>query len=52
MVRAPAIGDLDYGYFVESIRESLAPWLEAQGVQGTFTGVIPLIYKGPTSTAG
>ncbi len=44
-IRAPAIGDLDYGYFVESIREAVAPLLEKQGVKGTYTGVIPLIYK-------
>lgn len=44
-VRANAIGDLDYGLFVEQIRQAVAPLLEGQNVHGTFTGVIPLIYK-------
>ncbi len=44
-VRANAIGDLDYGIFVERIRAAVAPLLAEENVQGTFTGVIPLIYK-------
>lgn len=44
-VRANAIGDLDYGLFAEEIRQAVAPLLDEQQVEGTFTGVIPLIYK-------
>ena len=44
-VRANAIGDLDYGIFAEQIRETVSPLLAEQNAQGTFTGVIPLIYK-------
>lgn len=44
-VRANALGDLDYGYFVETIRKAVAPILSEQNAEGTFTGVIPLIYK-------
>ncbi|MCA9140350.1 MAG: MMPL family transporter, partial [Planctomycetales bacterium] len=44
-VRANAIGDLDYGLFAEQIRDAVAPLLVEQKVDGTFTGVIPLIYK-------
>lgn len=44
-VRAPAIGDLDYGVFAEQIREAVAPLLLENNATGTFTGVIPLIYK-------
>lgn len=44
-VRANAIGDLDYGIFAEQIRQSVSPLLEQHNVAGTFTGVIPLIYK-------
>lgn len=44
-VRANAIGDLDYGLFAEQIRETVTPLLENQKITGTFTGVIPLIYK-------
>ncbi|WP_197230961.1 efflux RND transporter permease subunit [Novipirellula artificiosorum] len=44
-VRAPAIGDLDYGQFAESLRQRIAPLLSEQNATGTFTGVIPLIYK-------
>jgi predicted RND superfamily exporter protein len=44
-VRAPALGDLDYGFFVEKIRGAVAPLLAQAGVEGTYTGIIPLIYK-------
>ncbi|PAY15502.1 hypothetical protein CKO51_31440 [Rhodopirellula sp. SM50] len=44
-VRANAIGDLDYGIFVEQIRTAVTPLLAEENVRGTFTGVIPLIYK-------
>lgn len=44
-VRANAIGNLDYGHFAETIEQSVGPLLQEQGVRGTYTGVIPLIYK-------
>jgi predicted RND superfamily exporter protein len=44
-VRANAIGDLDYGLLAEQIRATVAPLLAEENVAGTFTGVIPLIYK-------
>ncbi|MCO8122305.1 MMPL family transporter [Stieleria sp. TO1_6] len=44
-VRAKAIGDLDYGQFAESLRQTIRPLLEQNKVRGTYTGVIPLIYK-------
>lgn len=44
-IRANAIGDLDYGLFAQEIEQSVAPVLEEADVSGTFTGVIPLIYK-------
>ena len=44
-VRANAIGDLDYGLFAEQIRETVSPLLAEKEIKGTFTGVIPLIYK-------
>lgn len=44
-VRAPAIGDLDYGILIERIREVVQPTLDELEVTGTFTGIIPLIYK-------
>ncbi|QDS94970.1 MMPL family protein [Roseimaritima multifibrata] len=44
-VRANAIGDLDYGRFSETLRRVVDPVLEEAEVSGTYTGVIPLIYK-------
>jgi predicted RND superfamily exporter protein len=44
-VRAPAIGDLDYGQFAESIRNVVDPVLRERQATGVYTGVIPLIYK-------
>ncbi len=44
-VRAAAIGDLDYGRFAETLQQSIDPLLRQLGVRGTYTGVIPLIYK-------
>jgi Cu/Ag efflux pump CusA len=44
-VRAPAVGDLDYGFFAEKIRGAVEPLLSQEGVKGTYTGIIPLIYK-------
>lgn len=44
-VRAPAIGELDYGLFAERLRGEIDPILAAAEASGTYTGVIPLIYK-------
>jgi predicted RND superfamily exporter protein len=45
-LRAPALSDVDYGRFVETLRRSIEPGIEcAAGVRVTYTGVIPLIYK-------
>jgi hypothetical protein len=44
-VRAQAIGDLDYGRFAESLKEAIDPLLIENDVRGTYTGIIPLIYK-------
>lgn len=44
-VRANAIGDLDYGLFATSLQKHIAPLLDQHHVRGTYTGVIPLIYK-------
>ncbi len=45
-IRAPALSDIDYGRFVETLREQLDPAVEnAKDVRVTYTGVIPLIYK-------
>ncbi|QEG43264.1 efflux RND transporter permease subunit [Roseimaritima ulvae] len=44
-VRAEAIGDLDYGRFAETLRQNIDPLLQQQRARGTYTGVIPLIYK-------
>ncbi len=45
-VRAPALSDIDYGRFVETLRTQLDPVVQdAPGVHITYTGVIPLIYK-------
>ena len=44
-VRANAISDLDYGQFAEKIRHTIDPILDEHDARGTYTGVIPLIYK-------
>ncbi|WP_143543811.1 efflux RND transporter permease subunit [Rhodopirellula sp. MGV] len=44
-VRADAIGNLDYGLLAERIEKTVSPTLDEQNIKGTFTGVIPLIYK-------
>ncbi|WP_068265600.1 efflux RND transporter permease subunit [Rubripirellula obstinata] len=43
--RANAIGDLDYGLYAEQLQLAIDPLLEQQGARGTYTGIIPLIYK-------
>jgi len=44
-VRANALGELDYGRFAETLRQRIDPLLQKHGVRGTYTGIIPLIYK-------
>ncbi|MGB7344626.1 MAG: MMPL family transporter, partial [Pirellulaceae bacterium] len=44
-VRANAIGDLDYGLYAEKLQRAIDPLLDLQGARGTYTGIIPLIYK-------
>jgi hypothetical protein len=47
-VRVNALSDVDYGYFIETLRSRVDPTIAGKGVQGVqaiYTGVIPLIYK-------
>ena len=47
-VRVNALGEVDYAHFTENLRSYIDPMLEAlpvDGVNATYTGVIPLIYK-------
>ncbi len=45
-VRASALGDIDYGRFIDELREQVEPSVAtARGVRVTYTGIIPLIYK-------
>lgn len=47
-VRVNALGDVDYGHFTENLRNYIDPMLAGlpvDGVDATYTGVIPLIYK-------
>jgi len=47
-VRVNALGDVDYAHFTENLRNFIDPILKAlpvDGVDATYTGVIPLIYK-------
>lgn len=47
-VRVNALGDVDYAHFTENLRNFIDPMLRAlpvDGVDATYTGVIPLIYK-------
>ena len=49
--RVAALGDVDYGLFVDDIKEKVEPVLAAyreagyEGVDATYTGVVPLVYK-------
>ena len=49
--RVQALGDLDYGQFVNDIRARVEPVLAAyreagvEGVDATYTGLVPLVYK-------
>jgi predicted RND superfamily exporter protein len=53
--RVNALTDLDYGDFVQTIREAVDPIVaqeKADGVEGvsvTYTGIIPLVYKAQRS---
>ncbi len=52
-VRAPALSDIDYGRFVETLRARLDPAVrDVPGVRITYTGVIPLIYKAQRALLG
>ena len=45
-LRASALGDIDYGRFVDALRARVEPFVNtAEGIHVTYTGVIPLIYK-------
>lgn len=47
-VRANALSDVDYGYFIETLKKQVDPMIAGKGVDGVraiYTGVIPLIYK-------
>ncbi len=45
-IRAPALSDVDYGRFVDTLRQHVDPIVaEVPEVHVTYTGVIPLIYK-------
>ena len=45
-IRASALSDVDYGRFVETLRQRIDPIVASlDGVRVTYTGVIPLIYK-------
>ncbi len=45
-IRAPALSDVDYGRFVDELRQCVEPFVnDLSGVHVTYTGVIPLIYK-------
>ena len=49
--RVEALSDLDYGYFVDEIKEKVDPVVAAyreagvEGIEPVYTGVIPLVYK-------
>jgi len=49
--RVAALGDVDYGLFVDDLREKVEPVLAVyreagyEGVDATYTGVVPLVYK-------
>ncbi len=45
-IRAPALSNIDYGRFVDTLRQHVEPFVQTlSGVHVTYTGVIPLIYK-------
>lgn len=45
-LRASALGEVDYGKFVATLRNRVQPLLQdTAGVDVTYTGIIPLIYK-------
>jgi predicted RND superfamily exporter protein len=45
-LRAPALSDVDYGRFVDTLRDEIEPVVASlPHLQVTYTGVIPLIYK-------
>lgn len=47
-VRVNALGDVDYAHFTENLRHFVDPMLAdlpTKGIDATYTGVIPLIYK-------
>jgi len=52
--RVEAMGDLDYGKFVDKLREVVAPVIEeyrtegAKGISVKYTGLVPLVYKAQT----
>ncbi len=49
--RVEALGDLDYGLFVDDLREKVEPVLAAyreagvDGIEAIYTGLVPLVYK-------
>jgi predicted RND superfamily exporter protein len=45
--RVPAMGNLDYGLFLDELRQRVEPLLQArpqEGVAATYTGLTPLVY--------
>lgn len=54
-VRVAALTSLDYGDFINQIRESVEPVLAAyhekgvEGISATYTGLVPLIYQAQSS---
>jgi predicted RND superfamily exporter protein len=49
--RVKALGDLDYGLFVDQLKKRVEPVLAAyrehgvEGIDATYTGLVPLVYK-------
>jgi hypothetical protein len=49
--RVQALGDLDYGLFVDELKKRVEPVLAAyrehgvEGIDATYTGLVPLVYK-------
>ena len=47
-VRVNALSDVDYGFFIETLKAQIDPIVSHdpdRGISATYTGVIPLIYK-------
>jgi uncharacterized protein len=47
-VRVNALSDVDYGFFIETLKAQIDPIVSNnphRGISATYTGVIPLIYK-------